>query len=76
MLVETFMPSATGIEQEATRFRAPSTSTMQTRQAPIACNPSTKQSVGIRMPTFLAAARIVVPSGTSTEILLIVRVGI
>ena len=38
MFVKTFIPCATGIEQEATRFRAPSTSTTHTRQAPIGCS--------------------------------------
>jgi hypothetical protein len=39
VLVRTFMPSATGIEQEAASVRAPSTSTRQTRQPPTACTP-------------------------------------
>ena len=33
----TFMPSKAGVTQEAMRVFAPSTSTMQTRQDPIAC---------------------------------------
>ena len=36
-LVLTFMPSVAGWEHEATSVLAPSTSTRQTRQAPIVC---------------------------------------
>ena len=70
VFVHTFMPLVTGIEQEAARFRAPSTSTTHTRHAPIASSPSTWQSVGIRTPACRAAWRIVVPSGTCTATLL------
>ena len=59
------------MEQEATRFRAPSTSTTQTRQAPIACKPSTWQSVGMRMPAFFGRRQDGGASGTSTGMLLI-----
>ena len=40
VLVWTTMPSVAGWTQEATRVVAPSTSTRQTRQAPMACTSS------------------------------------
>ena len=48
--VRTFMPSSTGVRQEACSFRWPSTSTMQRRHAPTSLMPPMWQRRGMWMP--------------------------
>src|SRR5579859_5898046 len=60
------MPGSTLREQAGTRVRAPSSSTTQTRQTFTGVRLSRKQSVGVSIPTFLAASRMVEPSVTET----------
>ena len=54
-LVFTTIPSVAGWLHEATSVRAPSTSTRQTRQAPMDWTSSRKQRVGIFTPACRAA---------------------
>jgi hypothetical protein len=67
VVVLTFIPSQTGVEQAATRLFAPSTSTTQTRQAPRASWVSMLQRVGITTPAFFEASRMVDPGSTVTS---------
>ncbi len=53
-------------EQAGTSARDPSNSTTHTRQALTGVRLSRKQSVGVSMPSFLAASRMVEPSATET----------
>src|SRR5271155_4686755 len=53
-------------EHAGTRVREPSNSTTQTRQTFTGVRLSRKQIVGVSMPSFFAASRIVDPSGTET----------
>src|SRR5271163_5156553 len=53
-------------EQAGTSVREPSSSTTQTRQTLTGVRLSKKQSVGVSIPSFLAASRMVEPSGTET----------
>ena len=58
------MPSSAALLHAGTSFSNPSTSTAQTRQAPISLSPFKKHRCGIAMWFIWAASRIVVPSGT------------
>ena len=62
--VWTFMPSATGVVQDAGVPLRPSISTRQRRQEPKASSMSVAQSFGILVPSSIAARMIDVPSGT------------
>ncbi|KAF5039636.1 hypothetical protein DSECCO2_541840 [anaerobic digester metagenome] len=46
----TIMPSAAGAAQDATRVRAPQTSTTQMRQAPVGVQLGRRHRVGMKMP--------------------------
>jgi len=74
--VMTLMPSLTGVLQAVMVRSTPSTSTAQTRQAPVGDTFSSQQRVGIFMPSWLAASRMVVPAGTVTFLPSIVRLTI
>ena len=71
VLVNTSMPSFTGYTHAATSERAPLTSTMHMRHAPIWLMSFKKQRVGMSIPASLAASRIVLPAGTSQAMPLI-----
>ena len=60
-------PASTFREHAGTSVREPSSSTTQTRQTLTGVRVSRKQSVGVSIPSFLAASRIVAPSGTETD---------
>ena len=60
------MPGATGVVQEAGVPLRPSISTRQRRQEPKASSMSVAQSLGILVPSSIAARMIEVPSGTVT----------
>ncbi len=60
------MPGATGVVQEAGVPLRPSISTRQRRQEPKALMLSVAQSLGIWLPTSIAARMIEVPAGTVT----------
>ncbi len=64
--VVTTIPSAAGATHEGARFRRPSTLTTQRKHDPNGATPSAWQSVGIWIPSFRAASRIVAPGSTST----------
>src|SRR5271168_160791 len=53
-------------EQAGTSVRDPSSSTTQTRHTFTGVRLSRKQSVGVSIPSFFAASRMVEPSGTET----------
>src|ERR1700723_2658937 len=53
-------------EQAGTSVREPSSSTTHTRQTLTGVRLSRKQIVGVSIPSFFAASRIVEPSGTET----------
>ena len=74
VLVQTSIPSFTGYTQEATKERAPFTSTTQTRHAPISLISFKKHRVGISMLASLAASRMVEPFGAVTSMPLILSV--
>ena len=61
------MPGATGVVQEAGVPLRPSISTRQRRQDPKASSESVAQSLGILVPSSIAARMMEVPSGTVTE---------
>ena len=61
-----FIPGSTFREQAGTNTREPSSSTTHTRQTFTGVRFSRKQSVGVSMPSWRAASRIVAPSGTET----------
>ncbi len=65
-MVFTTMPSATGVVQEAGVPLRPSISMRQRRQEPNASSMAVAQSLGIWLPTSMAARMIEVPSGTVT----------
>ena len=60
------MPGSTLREQAGTSVRDPSNSTTQTRQTLTGVRLSRKHSVGVSIPSLLAASRMVEPSGTET----------
>ncbi len=60
------MPSATDVVQEAGVPLRPSISTRQRRQEPKLCSESVAQSLGIWVPSSIAARMMEVPSGTVT----------
>ena len=64
--VRTTMPFATGVVQEAGVPARPSISTRHSRQEPNASSMSVAQSLGILVPSSIAARMIEVPSGTVT----------
>lgn len=64
--VTTFMPSPTGVVQEAGRPRPPSICTTHRRQEPNGSKLSVAHSLGISMPMLAAARMMEVPSGTVT----------
>ena len=66
-VVETFMPGATGVVQDAGVPARPSISHRHTRQEPNASSVSVAQSFGMRMPASIAARMIDVPAGTVTS---------
>src|SRR5688572_13211873 len=61
------MPSVTGMVQEATGLRWPSTSTRHCRQAPTGSSSGWSQNRGIWTPICSAARMISVPLGTATS---------
>ena len=61
------MPSVTGMVQEATGLRWPSTSTRHWRQAPTGSSSGWSQNRGIWTPICSAARMISVPLGTATS---------
>src|ERR1700689_495119 len=65
--VVTFMPSATGVVQEAGKPFMPSTCTRHMRQEPKASSRSVAHSLGIDMPASAAARSTEVPAGTVTS---------
>jgi len=65
-LVETFIPSATGVVHEDGVPLRPSISTTHSRQEPKAFKRSVAQSFGMSMPHSAAARIIEVSAGTST----------
>ena len=69
----TTMPSRTVVAHARRSLGHPSASTTQTPHAPYGARPFRKQRLGISIPAFSAAARTVVPSGTSTLTPSIVR---
>src|SRR5512134_3752290 len=64
--VVTTIPSTAGVLQAVIGLSAPATSTTQMRQAPVGETFCRKQRVGMRTPTFSAAARIVAPFSICT----------
>ena len=76
LLVDTSIPSDTGVAQEAESRRAPLISTRQTLQFPDTLKSGWLQSVGILKLSLLAASRMVVPSSTETGVLLTFRLTI
>ena len=70
------MPSATGVVHEAGVPRTPSISTTHNRQEPKASRLSVAHSLGMAVPTKLAARMIEVPAGTVTGWPSIVRLTI
>ena len=64
--VVTAMPSAAGAAHEGMRLRRPSTCTTHRKHEPMGATPSRWHSVGISMPSWRAAWRIVVPASTCT----------
>src|ERR1700691_4858115 len=60
------MSGSTWREQAGTSAREPSSSTTHTRQTLTGVRLSRKQSVGVSIPSFLAASRMVEPSATET----------
>jgi hypothetical protein len=64
-----FIPSRTGMAQEAKKLPLSSSFTMQTMQDGWQECPSTWHIVGMSMPSNVAAPRTVLPSGTSTGVL-------
>ncbi len=66
MWVETFMPSSTGVVQEAGVPRRPEISTRQSRQDPKGSSESVAQSFGTLIPSSIEARMIDVPAGTVT----------
>ena len=65
-LVETFIPSATGVVHEDGVPLRPSISTTQSRQEPKAFKRSVAHNLGISIPHSAAARMIEVSAGTST----------
>src|SRR3954464_1926855 len=63
----TTMPSVTGMVQEATGLRWPSTSTRHCRHAPMGSRRGGSQNLGIWTPICSAARMISVPLGTATS---------
>ena len=61
------MPLATGVVHEAGVPSRPSISTRQSRHEPNASSMSVAQSLGILVPSSIAARMIEVPSGTVIE---------
>ena len=80
--VQTTMPSRAGVLQAVSRLTSPSTSQEHILQSPYSLqfmqcfagsrSRSSVQKVGMKIPSFLAACRMVLPSFTSTTRLLIV----
>jgi hypothetical protein len=62
--VVTLIPSLTGVLHAVMVRSTPSTSTAQTRQAPVGDTFCNQQSVGILIPSWAAASRMVIPFGT------------
>ena len=67
LMVETFIPSETGVvHEDGVPFR-PSTSTTHKRQEPNALRRSVAQSFGMLLPSIAAARMIEVSAGTVTD---------
>jgi len=69
-------PSLTGVLQAVMKRSTPSTLTTQIRQAPVVETFFSQQRVGILMPSFAAASRIVAPTGTVTCVPSMVNVAV
>ena len=69
VLVHTTIPGVAGVLQAIINFCTFSTSTRQTLQPPKIFSFSCQQKVGISIPAFFAACRMVFPSSTSTGLL-------
>ena len=67
VLVETFIPSVTGVVQDDGVPLRPSISTTQRRHEPKALRRSVAQSFGMLLPSIAAARMIEVSAGTVTD---------